>query len=212
VDALATWAGTLAAELATMTTRYREYADALLLAQQQGDQLKADVLLREAGAVENWLRLQWVGIAFIPVTYLHFSDALLATTGRPSRDRGLVDAVVRTRSEVDPWRARRAWNANEHQGACTDRRWRRGQERRWSTRLQGDGQHDAARRPSQGSDHERLQRHPPPTPFAQLRAPVLVKVSQVGAGRARAAYDELNANPRTWPAVARSRRPRALPV
>jgi hypothetical protein len=43
--------------------------------------------LREAGDVEAWLRLQWVGIAFIPVTYLHFSDALLATTGRPSRGR-----------------------------------------------------------------------------------------------------------------------------
>jgi hypothetical protein len=34
-----------------------------------------------------WLRLQWVGIAFLPATYLHFSDALLATTGRPSRGR-----------------------------------------------------------------------------------------------------------------------------
>jgi hypothetical protein len=43
--------------------------------------------LREAGIVEAWLRLQWVGIAFIPVTYLHFSDALLATTGQPSRGR-----------------------------------------------------------------------------------------------------------------------------
>ncbi len=43
--------------------------------------------LREAGEVEVWLRLQWVGIAFVPVTYLHFSDALLATTGRPSRGR-----------------------------------------------------------------------------------------------------------------------------
>ena len=36
---------------------------------------------------EIWLRLQWVGIAFVPVGYLHFSDALLATTGRPSRGR-----------------------------------------------------------------------------------------------------------------------------
>jgi hypothetical protein len=38
-------------------------------------------------AVDTWLRLQWIGIAFIPVAYLHFSDALLATTGRPSRWR-----------------------------------------------------------------------------------------------------------------------------
>jgi len=31
-------------------------------------------------AVERWLRFQWVGIAFIPAAYLHFSDALLRTT------------------------------------------------------------------------------------------------------------------------------------
>ncbi len=37
--------------------------------------------------VELWLRLQWVGISFIPAAYLHFSDALLASTGRPSRGR-----------------------------------------------------------------------------------------------------------------------------
>jgi hypothetical protein len=40
-----------------------------------------------------WLRLQWVGIAFIPATYLHLSDALLAATGRPSR--GKRQAVIR---------------------------------------------------------------------------------------------------------------------
>lgn len=34
-----------------------------------------------------WLRLQWVGLVFIPATYLHFSDALLETTGKPSRGR-----------------------------------------------------------------------------------------------------------------------------
>jgi len=38
-------------------------------------------------AVETWLRLQWFGIVFVPVAYLHFSDALLATTGQPSRGR-----------------------------------------------------------------------------------------------------------------------------
>jgi hypothetical protein len=36
---------------------------------------------------EFWLRLQWLGILFLPATYLHFSDALLETTGRPSRGR-----------------------------------------------------------------------------------------------------------------------------
>ena len=34
-----------------------------------------------------WFTLQWVGIIFLPSAYLHFSDALLATTGRPSRGR-----------------------------------------------------------------------------------------------------------------------------
>lgn len=37
--------------------------------------------------MDFWLRLQWVGIVFLPAAYLHFSDALLATTGRPSRGR-----------------------------------------------------------------------------------------------------------------------------
>lgn len=37
--------------------------------------------------VEFFLRLQWVGIVFLPPAYMQFSDALLATTGRPSRGR-----------------------------------------------------------------------------------------------------------------------------
>jgi hypothetical protein len=36
-----------------------------------------------------WLHLQWVGIIFLPAAYLHFSDALLSTTGRRSRGRRL---------------------------------------------------------------------------------------------------------------------------
>ena len=36
---------------------------------------------------EFWLRIQWVGILYLPATYLHFSDALLETTGKPSRGR-----------------------------------------------------------------------------------------------------------------------------
>ena len=39
------------------------------------------------GAADVWLRLQWIGIAFIPATYLHFSDALLTIVGQPSRGR-----------------------------------------------------------------------------------------------------------------------------
>ncbi len=39
------------------------------------------------GAITFWLHLQWVGIVFLPSAYLHFSDALLSTTGKPSRGR-----------------------------------------------------------------------------------------------------------------------------
>ena len=37
--------------------------------------------------IELWLRLQWIGIAFVPATYLYLSDSLLAATGRPSQGR-----------------------------------------------------------------------------------------------------------------------------
>lgn len=37
--------------------------------------------------LDTWLRFQWIGIAFVPATLVHLSDALLATTGRPSRGR-----------------------------------------------------------------------------------------------------------------------------
>lgn len=33
------------------------------------------------------LQFQWFGIIFLPATYLHFSDALLVTAGKPSRGR-----------------------------------------------------------------------------------------------------------------------------
>ena len=49
-----------------------------------------DVLAATAfggGEVEAWLRIQWLGIAFIPATYMHFADSLLEATGRPSRGR-----------------------------------------------------------------------------------------------------------------------------
>lgn len=41
----------------------------------------------QAPQLEFWLRVQWIGIIFLPPAYLHFSDALLETTGRPSRGR-----------------------------------------------------------------------------------------------------------------------------
>ncbi len=37
--------------------------------------------------IEFWLRLQWVGIIFLPPAYFQLSDALLASTGKPSRGR-----------------------------------------------------------------------------------------------------------------------------
>ena len=47
----------------------------------------------EPQLLEFWLKLQWVGIIFLPFAYFYFSDALLATTGRPSRGRRRI--VVR---------------------------------------------------------------------------------------------------------------------
>jgi hypothetical protein len=37
--------------------------------------------------VEIMLKIKWIGIIFLPATYLHFSDSLLTLTGRPSRGR-----------------------------------------------------------------------------------------------------------------------------
>ncbi|MDQ7028439.1 MAG: histidine kinase N-terminal 7TM domain-containing protein [Ardenticatenia bacterium] len=44
----------------------------------------------EPQAATLWLKLQWVGIALVPAAYLHFSDALLRTTGAASRNRRLA--------------------------------------------------------------------------------------------------------------------------
>jgi len=43
-----------------------------------------------AGATNGWLRAQWLGIAFVPAAYLHFTDALLRTTNARSRRRRTV--------------------------------------------------------------------------------------------------------------------------
>lgn len=37
--------------------------------------------------IDFFLRFEWVGIVFLPAAYLHLSDALLVTVGRPSRGR-----------------------------------------------------------------------------------------------------------------------------
>lgn len=50
----------------------------------------ADALGSSTASQQNiafWLRIQWVGILYLPPTYLHFSDAILATTGKPSKGK-----------------------------------------------------------------------------------------------------------------------------
>jgi hypothetical protein len=50
----------------------------------------ADIFISLApitSALATALRLQWIGIAFMPAALFHLSDALLATTGLPSRGR-----------------------------------------------------------------------------------------------------------------------------
>jgi hypothetical protein len=49
-----------------------------------------DVLIGQASKIQTklfLLRAQWLGIAFVPAAYLHFSDALLSFSGQPSRLR-----------------------------------------------------------------------------------------------------------------------------
>lgn len=43
--------------------------------------------VQRSDLVDLFLRLQWIGIVFLPPAYLHLSDALLVTAGRPSRGR-----------------------------------------------------------------------------------------------------------------------------
>src|SRR4030066_2448032 len=38
--------------------------------------------------LQFWLQIEWVGITFLPACYFQFSEALLATTGRPASDTG----------------------------------------------------------------------------------------------------------------------------
>jgi len=44
-------------------------------------------VMQSEHAVEFWLRFEWVGVILLPATYLQFSNALLTTTGRPSRGK-----------------------------------------------------------------------------------------------------------------------------
>jgi hypothetical protein len=56
-----------------------------------GDVIRSNV--NSLAAAVPWLRLQWLGIAFVPAAYLHLSDSLLRTTGAFSIwRRGMVAA------------------------------------------------------------------------------------------------------------------------
>ena len=44
-------------------------------------------VVRSPTWIETWYQIQWVGIVMLPAAYAHMSDAILATTGRPSRGR-----------------------------------------------------------------------------------------------------------------------------
>jgi hypothetical protein len=55
-----------------------------------------DVFLQRVDAFSDaviWLKLKWLGIAFIPAGYLHFSDAVLRATHAYSRPRRVAIAV-----------------------------------------------------------------------------------------------------------------------
>ncbi len=47
-------------------------------------------LLDELPAATPWLRFQWLGIAFLPAAYLHFSEAVLRTTAARARPRRVL--------------------------------------------------------------------------------------------------------------------------
>lgn len=44
--------------------------------------------------VDLFLRMQWIGLVFLPPAYFHLSDALLITSGRPSRGRRRFMLIV----------------------------------------------------------------------------------------------------------------------
>jgi len=62
-----------------------------------------DVVLYEVAtqeAAERWLKFQWIGIAFVPAAYLHFSDAVQRTTHMRARWRWIAVLLSYTASTV----------------------------------------------------------------------------------------------------------------
>jgi RsiW-degrading membrane proteinase PrsW (M82 family) len=48
----------------------------------------------EEQGISIWLHIQWVGIILLPAIYLHFSDAILTITGKPSRGRRRLAVII----------------------------------------------------------------------------------------------------------------------
>jgi len=85
ITALSLWLYTLTFNLRNRVTL--SYAVILLsLAAAFGGEALGSAAHTTAMA-DVWFHLQWLGVILLPAAYLHFSDALLATTGRPSRGR-----------------------------------------------------------------------------------------------------------------------------
>ncbi len=61
-----------------------------------GDVILFEVETQQAAA--RWLKFQWIGIAFVPAAYLHFSDALLRTTNLRERWRWITVLLSYTAS------------------------------------------------------------------------------------------------------------------
>ncbi len=59
-----------------------------------GDVFLDAVMVTEVAPIRFWLRFQWLGIAFVPAAYLHFSDTLLRTTNSFSTLRRWLVALA----------------------------------------------------------------------------------------------------------------------
>ncbi len=91
ITALSLWLYTLTFNLRNRVTLAYSTILLALTAAYGGESLGSAA--QSAWLADLWFRLQWLGVIFLPAAYLHFSDALLATTGRPSRGRRRLAVV-----------------------------------------------------------------------------------------------------------------------
>ncbi len=85
ITALSLWLYTLTFNLRNRVTLAYSIILLALTAAYGGESLGSAA--QSAWMANLWFQLQWLGVILLPAAYLHFSDALLATTGRPSRGR-----------------------------------------------------------------------------------------------------------------------------